>query len=89
MLMEASGDIVAKVGDTVVAYMDREAVNDYPLGLCHVTVEIVTFESDQEIAWIVHGQIDLVHLYGYGWIPSRRPNGGFAGGFYLTLGCPE
>ena len=51
MLMEASGDIVAKVGDTFVVHMDREALNDYPLGLYDVTVEIVTFESDQEIAW--------------------------------------
>jgi hypothetical protein len=32
MLMEASGDIVAKVGDTFVVHMDREALNDYPLG---------------------------------------------------------
>ena len=31
MLMEASGDIVAKVGDTFVVHMDREALNDYPL----------------------------------------------------------
>ena len=65
MLMEASGDIVAKVGDTFVVHMDREALNDYPLGLYDVTVEIVTFEPDQEIAWTVHGQSDLGHVYGY------------------------
>jgi hypothetical protein len=65
MLMEASGDIVAKVGDTFVVHMDREALNDYPLGLYDVTVEIVTFEPDQEIAWTVHGQLDLGHVYGY------------------------
>jgi hypothetical protein len=47
MLMEASGDIVAKVGDTFVVHMDREALNDYPLGLYDVTVEIVTFEPDR------------------------------------------
>jgi hypothetical protein len=45
--------------------MDREALNDYPLGLYDVTVEIVTFEPDQEIAWTVHGQLDLGHVYGY------------------------
>ena len=65
MLMEASGDIVAKVGDTFVVHMDREALNDYPLGLYDVTIEIVTFEPDQEIAWTVHGQLDLGHVYGY------------------------
>ena len=65
MLMEASGDIVAKVGDTFVVHMDREALNDYPLGLYDVTAEIVTFEPDQEIAWTVHGQLDLGQVYGY------------------------
>ena len=65
MLMGASGDIVAKVGDTFVVHMDREALNDYPLGLYDVTVEIITFEPDQEIAWTVRGQLDLGHVYGY------------------------
>jgi hypothetical protein len=65
MLMDASGDRVAKVGDSFVVHMDREALNDYPLGLYDVTVEIVTFEPDQEIAWTVHGQLDLGHVYGY------------------------
>jgi hypothetical protein len=65
MLMEASGAIVHKVGDTFVVHMDREALNDYPLGLYDVTVEIVTFEPDQEIAWTIHGQLDLGHVYGY------------------------
>jgi hypothetical protein len=31
MLMEASGDIVAKVGDTFVVHMDREALNQSAL----------------------------------------------------------
>ena len=44
MLMEASGDLVTKAGDTFVVHMDREALNDYPLGLYDVTVAIVTFE---------------------------------------------
>jgi hypothetical protein len=65
MLMEASGDAATKVGDTFVVHMDREALNDYPLGLYDVTVEIVTFEKDREIAWTVHGQLDLGHVYGY------------------------
>jgi len=65
MLMAASGDVVGRVGDTFVVHMDREALNDYPLGLYDVTVEIVTFQPDREIAWTVHGQLDLGHVYGY------------------------
>jgi hypothetical protein len=41
------------------------ALNDYPLGLYDLTVEIVTFEPDQEIAWTVRGQLDLGHVHGY------------------------
>jgi len=65
MLMEASGDIVTKVGDTFLVHMDREALNDYPLGLYDVTVEIVTFEPDREIAWTIRSQLDIGHIYGY------------------------
>jgi hypothetical protein len=65
MLMAASGDIVTKVGDTFVVHMDREALNDYPFGLYDVTVEIVTFEPDREIAWTPHGRINMGHVYGY------------------------
>ena len=72
MLMEASGDIVTKVGDTFVVHMDREALNDYPLGLYDVTVEIVTFEPDREIAWTVRGQLNLGHVYGYRLEPIEK-----------------
>ena len=65
MLMAASGDIVARLADTFVVHMDREALNDYPLGLYDVTVEIVAFEPDREIAWTIHGQLELGHVYGY------------------------
>jgi hypothetical protein len=65
MLMAATGEVAAKVGDAFVVHMDREALNDYPLGRYDVTVEIVTFEPDREIAWIVRGQLDLGHVYGY------------------------
>jgi Polyketide cyclase / dehydrase and lipid transport len=65
MLMEASGDPVSKAGDTFVVHMDREALNDYPLGLYDVTVEIVTFEPDREIAWTIRGNFDIGHVYGY------------------------
>jgi len=65
MLQGASGDPVTAVGDTFVVHMDREALNDFPLGRYDVTIEIVTFEADREIAWLVRGQLDLGHVYGY------------------------
>ena len=67
MLMDATGDPVTAVGDTFVVHMDREALNDYPLGLYDVTVQIVTFEQDREIAWTIVGQIkpQIGHVYGY------------------------
>ena len=65
MLMAASGNVVTGVGGTFVVHMDREALNDYPLGLYDVTVEIVTFEPGTEIAWTVRGQLNLGHVYGY------------------------
>jgi len=65
MLMSASGDRVKGVGDTFVVHMDREALNDYPLGLYDVTVKIVRFDEDREIGWTVEGQLNLGHMYGY------------------------
>jgi hypothetical protein len=65
MLMAASGDVVAKTGDTFIVHMDREALNDYPLGRYDVTIEIVSFEPDREIAWKVRGNFNLGHVYGY------------------------
>ena len=80
MLMAVTGGSVAKVGDTFVVHMNREALNDYPLGLYDVTVEIVTFEPGQEIAWTVHGRLDLGHVYGYRLEP-------IAGGTLVTSYC--
>ncbi len=65
MLMAAEGSIVSAIGDTFVVHMDREALNDYPLGLYDVTVRIVEFEPPREIAWKVEGQLNLGHAYGY------------------------
>ena len=65
MLMAASGDPVGKAGDTFVVHMDREALGDFPLGLYDVTVEIVTFEQDREIAWTIVGRWNIGHVYGY------------------------
>jgi hypothetical protein len=65
MLMAASGERVRAAGDSFVVHMDRDALNDYPLGLYDVTVVIVQFEQDREIAWTVEGGLKLGHVYGY------------------------
>jgi hypothetical protein len=67
MLMDATGDPVSAVGDTFVVHMDREALNDYPLGRYDVTVTIKTFVPDREIAWTVVGVVrpPIGHVYGY------------------------
>ena len=67
MLMDATGEPASKVGDEFVVHMDREALNDYPLGRYDVTVTITTFEQDREIAWTILGKIrpQIGHVYGY------------------------
>ena len=67
MLMSATGEPVSGVGDSFVVHMDREALNDYPLGEYDVTVNIITYEQDREIAWTIEGLIKppIGHIYGY------------------------
>jgi hypothetical protein len=67
MLIDATGEPATKVGDSFVIHMDREALNDFPLGKYDVTVEICTYEQDREIAWKILGQIkpQIGHVYGY------------------------
>lgn len=67
MLMSADGDPVSAVGDSFVVHMDREALNDYPLGKYDVTVSIAAFEPDREIAWTILGRLrpQIGHVYGY------------------------
>jgi hypothetical protein len=67
MLMSADGKPATEAGDTFVVHMDREALNDYPMGLYDVTVVITTLVPDREIAWTIEGQIKppIGHVYGY------------------------
>ncbi len=67
MLQDATGDRAGRVGDTFVVHMDREALNDFPMGRYDVTVEIVEYEPDRLIAWTILGQIkpQIGHVYGY------------------------
>ena len=55
MLMSASGDKAEKVGDEFVVHMDREALNDYPIGRYDVTVRIVTYDQDRPTQLIQAG----------------------------------
>jgi hypothetical protein len=65
MLQDFTGEPAEKVGDTFVMHMDREALNDIPLGKYDVTVHIITFERDREIAWDLGPDIPVRHFYGY------------------------
>jgi hypothetical protein len=67
MLMDATGEPVNAVGDSFVVHMDRESLNDFPMGLYDVTVVITTLVPDREIAWTIEGQIKppIGHVYGY------------------------
>ena len=67
MLQSYTGSPATKVGDEFVIHMDREALNDFPMGKYDVTVQIVTFEEDREVAWTILGQIkpQIGHVYGY------------------------
>jgi len=73
MLQSADGEQVGQVGDTFVVHMDREALNDYPMGKYDVTVIITKFQRDAEIEWTISGKIQppIKHLYGYRLQPSE------------------
>ncbi len=84
MLMSASGDPVGAVGDSFVVHMDREALNDYPLGEYDVTVTIRTFVPDREIAWTILGAIrpQIGHVYGYRLEPAPEGEGTLVTSYY-------
>ena len=65
MLQDFTGEPAEKVGDTFVIHMDRESLNDVPLGKYDVTVHIIVFERDKEIAWDLGPGIPIPHFYGY------------------------
>ncbi|ALG08397.1 SRPBCC family protein [Kibdelosporangium phytohabitans] len=72
MLQSADGDPVRQAGDEFVVHMDREALNDYPMGKYDVTVIITQFEQDALIEWTISGSVQppIRHLYGYRLEPS-------------------
>ncbi|MFB8006096.1 polyketide cyclase [Nocardia sp. NPDC056000] len=67
MLQSAEGKPVTGVGDTFIVHMDRESLNDLPMGRYDVTVIITEFEPDRQLEWTISGTIQppIEHLYGY------------------------
>jgi hypothetical protein len=82
MLQDATGEPARAAGDTFVIHMDRESLNDYPLGKYDVTVTITKLEPDREIAWTVVGQLkpNIGHIYGYTLEPT--PEGTVVTSYY-------
>jgi hypothetical protein len=67
MLQSSEGAPATAAGDTFVIHMDRESLNDYPMGKYDVTVIITKYEADASLEWTISGAIQppLRHLYGY------------------------
>ncbi|HEX4832300.1 MAG TPA: SRPBCC family protein [Trebonia sp.] len=67
MLQSAEGARVRSAGDSFVVHMDRESLNDRPLGKYDVTVTITRLEPGARIEWMISGagRPALGHVYGY------------------------
>jgi hypothetical protein len=67
MLQDFTGEPAEQVGDTFVIHMDRESLNDLPLGKYDVTVHIIAFDPGKEIAWDLGPEVRsrIPHFYGY------------------------
>ena len=87
MLQDATGEPVKAEGDSFVVHMDRESLNDFPLGLYDVTVRIVRFEQDREIAWTIESTLNIGHVYGYRLEPI--PEGTMATSYYDWSGIEQ
>ncbi|MDL9946430.1 polyketide cyclase [Gordonia sp. ABSL11-1] len=67
MLQSADGEPVRAVGDEFVVHMDRESLNDLPMGKYDVRVIITGFDDGRWIEWTIAGTVrpPLDHRYGY------------------------
>jgi uncharacterized protein YndB with AHSA1/START domain len=74
MLQWAEGDRVTGVGDRFVVHMDRESLNDLPMGKYDVTVIITRFTREAEIEWMISGTVQppIEHLWGYRLTPNEE-----------------
>jgi len=90
MLMSAEGSPVTQAGDTFLVHMDREALNDIPLGKYTVSVRITAFERDREIAWTIeHPLIDPPMAYVYGYRLEPTDSGTIVTSYYDWSHVPE
>ncbi|MBJ7341950.1 polyketide cyclase, partial [Mycolicibacterium sp.] len=78
-------------GESFVVHMDREALNDFPMGKYDVTVSITEFEQDKLIAWTILGQIrpQIGHVYGYRLAPDADGRGTVVTSFYDWSGIDQ
>ena len=67
MLQSAEGSTVGAVGDEFVVHMDRESLNDLPMGKYDVRVIITGYEQNRWVEWTIIGTVrpPLDHRYGY------------------------
>lgn len=68
MLQSAEGVPVEQVGDEFLVHMDRESLNDKPLGRYDIRVVITRFERDRLVEWMVSGSDEpprIRHAFGY------------------------
>jgi hypothetical protein len=90
MLMSAEGAPVTKIGDTFLVHMDREALNDVPLGQYTVSIRITAFDRDREIAWTIeHPSIDPPMGYVYGYVLEPVESGTLVTSYYDWSHAPE
>jgi hypothetical protein len=90
MLMRSEGAPVTRVGDTFLVHMDREALNDVPLGQYTVSIRITSFVKDREIAWTIeHPLIDPPMGYVYGYVLQPVESGTLVTTFYDWSNVPE
>ena len=84
MLQDADGEVVSAVGDSFVVHMDREALGDIDWTTYDVTVQIIVFEQDREIAWDVLGRLrpQIGHFYGYRLEPAEDGKGTLVTSYY-------
>lgn len=67
MLQWAEGERVRAVGDRFVVHMDRESLNDLPMGRYVVEVIITELVAQRQIEWTISGTVQppIEHLWGY------------------------
>jgi hypothetical protein len=90
MLMSAEGAPVTQVGDVFLVHMNRESLNDVPLGQYTVSIRITAFAKDREIAWTIeHPLIDPPMAYVYGYLLEPVELGTLVTSFYDWSHVPE